>query len=142
MSSTTDKKSYGIDELSIGMSLTREVEVTDDTVRGFALVSGDHNPVHLDEEYASNTRFKKRIAHGMLGGSLFSTIFGTQLPGEGSIYVSQSLVFKRPIYIGDKIAATVTITRIDTEKRRVFFTTQCTVEGKVVIDGEAEIYIP
>ena len=111
-------------------------------VKAFAGVSGDRNPVHMDDEYAENSRFKKRIAHGMMSASYFSALFGTKIPGEGCVYVAQSLQFKRPVYLGDTVVATATVTKVDLERRRVFFRTTCKVKNKIVIDGEAELYVP
>ena len=111
-------------------------------VEAFAEVSGDRNPVHLDENYAAGTRFKRPLVHGLNSASFFSAIFGTRLPGTGCVYVSQSLNFKRAVHIGDTVVATVTITKIDEARRRVFFDTVCKVKGRLVIDGEAEIYVP
>ncbi|MFA0678094.1 MaoC family dehydratase, partial [Vibrio sp. 10N.222.51.A6] len=102
----------------------------------------DRNPVHLDEVYAENSRFKKRIAHGMISSSFFSALFGTKLPGEGCVYVSQSLKFRKPVYIDDTVVATVVVSEIDINKRRVYFDTYCKVGKQKVITGQAEIYIP
>lgn len=129
-------------EFSVGMSASYEQTVTDADIKNFAGVSGDYNPVHMSDEYASGSKFKKRIAHGLMSASYFSAIFGTKLPGEGCVYVEQSLKFKKPVYIGDTVRATVTIKRIDENKRRLFFDTVCSVKNHVVISGEAEIYIP
>ena len=119
-----------------------EQTITDADIKTFAGLSGDNNPVHMSEEYAENSRFKKRIAHGLLSASFFSALFGTKLPGYGCVYVSQNLNFKRPVYLGDTVKATVEIIKIDKEKSRVFFKTLCRVSGKIVIDGHAEIFIP
>jgi len=136
------KESYSIDEISIGMSASYSQTLTDADVKQFAAVSGDHNPVHLDENYAENSRYKKRIAHGLLSASFFSALFGTKLPGKGCVYVGQNLNFKRPVYLGDTVTATVTVCNLNVAKQRVFFETKCTVKNKVVIDGTAEIFIP
>lgn len=136
------KESYSIDEISIGMSVSSSQTITDDDVKQFASLSGDNNPVHLDETYAENSRYKKRIAHGLLSASFFSALFGTKLPGTGCVYVAQNLNFKRPVYIGDIVTARVTVTDINIDKKRVFFETVCTVNNKKVIDGSAELYIP
>ncbi len=136
------KESYSIDEITIGMSASYSQTLTDADVKQFAGVSGDHNPVHLDENYAENSRYKKRIAHGLLSASFFSALFGTKLPGKGCVYVGQSLNFKRPVYLGDTVTATITVTSLDILKKRVFFNTKCTVKNKVVIDGTAELFIP
>ena len=89
-----------------------------------------------------NSRYKKRIAHGLLSASFFSALFGTKLPGKGCVYVGQNLNFKRPVYLGDTVTATVTVSNFDVVKKRVFFETKCTVKNKIVIDGTAEIFIP
>jgi 3-hydroxybutyryl-CoA dehydratase len=136
------KNQRDIEGLIIGMTQSYEQTITDADVKAFSELSGDINPVHLSEEYAEKSRFKKRIAHGLLSASFFSALFGTRLPGYGCVYISQSLNFRRPVYLGDTVKATIEIIRIDLDKSRVFFRTFCTVRGKVVIDGEAEIFVP
>lgn len=136
------KESYRIKEIKIGMSVSYSQTITDADVKQFAGLSGDNNPVHMDEIYAENSRYKKRIAHGLLSASFFSSLFGTKLPGKGCVYVAQNLNFKRPVYLGDTVTAIVTVTSIDIVKKRVFFDTKCLVKNKVVIDGTAELYIP
>lgn len=130
-----------IDQLFVGMTESASKVITRDDVRRFSELSGDTNPIHLDKEYAKETRYKKNIAHGLMCASYFSGIFGTKLPGLGSIYVSQSLRFKRPIYIGDKVDVIVKITEIEINRKRVKFTTQCLVNSKICIDGFAEIHL-
>ena len=136
------KESYSINEIEIGMSASYTQTITDTDVKQFAGLSGDRNPVHMDECYAESSRYKKRIAHGLLSASFFSALFGTQLPGKGCVYVSQNLNFKRPVYLGDTVTAKITVLKIDVKKQRVFFETICTVNNKKVIDGTAELYIP
>ncbi|EON89328.1 MaoC family dehydratase [Plesiomonas shigelloides] len=131
-----------LDDIQVGMSVSYSQTITDADVKSFAGISGDHNPVHVDEIFAENSRFKKRIAHGLISGSFFSALFGTKLPGPGCVYVSQSFNFKRPVYLGDTVTAIATVTSIDITKRRVFFDTVCKVKNKTVIDGVAEIYVP
>ncbi|WP_415391183.1 MaoC family dehydratase [Porticoccus sp. Uisw_050_02] len=131
-----------IERLEIGMIESYEQTITDADIKAFAGLSGDNNPVHMSEEYAETSRFKKRIAHGLLSAGFFSALFGTKLPGYGCVYVSQNLNFRRPVYIGDTVKASVEIFKIDKEKSRVFFKTICKVKGKTVINGEAEIYVP
>lgn len=131
-----------IEEITLGMSFSYSQTVTDADIKAFAGVSGDRNPVHMDEEYAGNSRFKKRIAHGLMSASYFSAIFGTKFPGPGCVYVSQSLSFLRPVYIDDTVNAIATVKAVDFNKRRVFFDTVCKVKSKKVIVGEAEVYIP
>lgn len=135
---------YGYDfgELEVGMSAAIGRTVSEADILMFAGVSGDTNPVHVDEEFAASTMFGGRIAHGMLSASYVSTVFGTRLPGPGCIYLSQSLRFKAPVRVGDTVEARVTVTELNVAKRRAKFSTVCTVAGKVVLDGEAEIMIP
>ena len=109
------------------------VLIEDQAIIGFAGLSGDINPVHLDDDFAAGTIFKKRIAHGFLTGSLFSTALGTKLPGPGCIYLSQGLKFRAPVYIGDEVVATVRITAIDPEKARVTLACDASVNGKTVL---------
>ena len=131
-----------IEEIKIGMEVSYSQTITDSDVKEFAGVSGDRNPVHMDEEYAEHSRYKKRIAHGLMSASYFSALFGTKIPGEGCVYVAQSLRFKRPVYLGDTVTATVIVKEINLEKSRVFFRTICKVKNRIVIDGEAELYVP
>lgn len=133
---------YTLDMLEVGMSASYSQTITDYDIRAFAGLSGDRNPVHLDDNYAAESRFKQRIAHGMISSSFFSALFGTKLPGEGCVYVSQELNFRRPVYIGDTVTAVVEITAIDTEKRKVYFDTYCKVKKSKVITGTAVIYMP
>jgi 3-hydroxybutyryl-CoA dehydratase len=121
-------------------SLTRKV--TDADIRAFAEVSGDHNPIHLDDEYAATTRFGQRIAHGMFGASLISAVLGNELPGTGSIYLSQTLKFLAPVYLGDIVTARVTVTKIRDDKPIV--TLECVCEnqgGETLIKGEAVVLV-
>ena len=131
-----------IEEIKVGMESSYSQTVTDADIKAFAGVSGDRNPVHLDEKYAEASRYKKRIAHGLMTASYFSALFGTKIPGEGCVYVSQNLAFKRPVYVGDTVIATVQVTEIKLEKRRVYFRTTCKVNNKIVTDGNAEIFVP
>ena len=119
-----------------------EKEMTIEMVQIFAQISGDFNPVHLNKEYAAKTRYKKQIIHGLMATSLFSGLFGTRLPGEGCVYKSQNIKFKRPIYIGDLVKAKVEAFEINVENKIVKFRTQCFVKGKLVTDGYAEIFVP
>ena len=131
-----------LEEIEIGMNVSYSQTITDADVKAFSGISGDRNPVHLDEQYAENSRYKKRIAHGLMTASYFSALFGTKIPGEGCVYVSQSLNFKRPVYIGVTVVATVEVISVDLAKKRVFFRTTCKVKNKVVTDGEAELFVP
>ena len=131
-----------LEDLAVGQSaeLTRRVRAED--LVTFAEVTGDDNPVHLDEAYAETTRFGGRIAHGMLAGGYISAVIGTKLPGAGVIYVSQSLRFRRPVRIGDEVTAKVVVTALDEARARVSLSTVCLVDGKEVVAGEAEVLVP
>jgi acyl dehydratase len=134
---------YTIKEIQIGNTASQTMTITQEYVETFGRITNDLNPMHFDEAYANKTMFQKRIAHGMYVGSLFSKLFGLDLPGEGTIYVSQSLRFKRPVYFGDTITATVTVTEKNEDRNRVFF--QCVAtnqDGDVVITGDAEVMPP
>ncbi len=133
---------YYLEDLSEGMTAAIGKTITEADVAIFAGVSGDNNPVHVNEEYASRTMFRGRIAHGMLGGAMLSAVMGTKLPGPGAIYVSQTLKFRAPVRIGDTIIARVTIKSIRRDKKFVTFDTVCMVGKKTVIDGEALVMVP
>lgn len=135
-------RGYTIDELSVGMSARYERTVTVADIEAFAAVSGDHNPVHLDDAFAKTTRFKGRIAHGMLGASFISTAIASKLPGPGSIYLAQSLSFKAPVRPGDKVETVLTVSDVVRDKGRVVLKTRCRVGETVVIDGEATVLVP
>ena len=111
-------------------------------VKSFAFISNDFNPVHLDEKYAANSRYKRRIIHGLMATSLFSGLFGTKLPGEGCVYKLQIIRFKRAIYIGDLVTARVEVTEVNIKKKIIRYSTRCFVNEKVMIDGESEIFVP
>ena len=131
-----------LEDLSLGQSAELVRTVDEAAIVAFAQVTGDENPVHLDEAYAATTAFKTRIAHGMLSAGYISAVIGTKLPGPGAIYMSQALKFKRPVRIGDVVTARATITAIDAEKGRVTLETVCEVAGKAVLEGEALIMVP
>ncbi len=134
--------SHRFEDLELGMSASVSRTVSEADILMFAGVSGDTNPVHLDQEFAASTMFGGRIAHGMLSAGLISAVFGTRLPGPGSIYLSQTLKFKAPVKIGDTVVARVTVKELKTEKRRAVFSTVCSVGSTVVLEGEAELLIP
>jgi len=131
-----------LEDLSLGQSAELTRAVDEAAIVAFAAVTGDENPVHLDEAYAATTPFKTRIAHGMLSAGYISAVIGTRLPGPGAIYMSQALKFKRPVKIGDVVTARATIMAIDAEKGRVTLETVCEVDGKAVLEGEALIMVP
>jgi acyl dehydratase len=118
--------------------ITRTIEQAD--IDAFASVTGDHNPVHVDEEFAKTTRFGKRIAHGMLTASLISAVLANKLPGEGSVYLGQTLKFVAPVFPGDEITARVTVKEIREDKPIMKLETICLNQrGEVVIRGEATV---
>lgn len=131
-----------IEDIEIGMTRNLRKTVTDRDIQLFAEVSTDHNPVHLDDAYAQDTRFEGRIAHGMLTASLISAVIGEQLPGHGSVYLGQSLRFMAPVRPGDTVDTHVTVTAIDHAKRRVTLETHCAVGTTVVLKGEALVMAP
>ncbi|NNG06080.1 MAG: MaoC family dehydratase [Inquilinus sp.] len=133
---------YYLEDLAVGMSASFAKTLTDADIILFSGVSGDTNPVHLNEEYARETLFKGRISHGMLSAGFISAVLGTKLPGPGAIYISQSLRFTAPVRAGDTVTARCTVTEIVPEKRRAVLKTECLVGGKVVIDGEATVMVP
>jgi 3-hydroxybutyryl-CoA dehydratase len=130
-----------LEDLSVGQSAHRTRTVTEADIAAFAAVTGDENPVHMDEAYAATTPFKGRIAHGMLSAGYISAVLGVDLPGPGAIYLSQSLRFRRPVRIGDTVEARVTVAAIDADKARVTLETVCSVGGKPVVDGEAVVMV-
>jgi len=130
------------EDIKLGDSAEFGKTLTEADILMFAAASGDNNPVHLNQEYAEKTPFKTRIAHGMLTASLISTILGTKLPGEGTIYLSQSARFKAPVIIGQTVTARVTVIELDSAKKRVKMKTECLVNGKVVLEGESLVIAP
>lgn len=131
-----------IESLYIGISESYSQTITDADIKNFSGISGDKNPVHMDDEFAAKTQFKNRIAHGFMLAGFFSAIFGTRLPGPGCVYLSQEIKFLKPVYIGDTVTAKVELIKINKRSRRLTFSTICTVKNNVVITGEAEIYMP
>jgi 3-hydroxybutyryl-CoA dehydratase len=128
---------YDIEDLTAGMSATFSKTITEADIVLFASASGDNNAMHINEEFAQTTQFKGRIAHGMLTASVISAAIAGRLPGPGTVYLGQNLRFKAPVRPGDTVHATVTVKELSAEKRRVSLTTVCTVNGKVVIEGDA-----
>jgi 3-hydroxybutyryl-CoA dehydratase len=133
---------YFIEDLAVGMTASFQRTVTEADIVMFAGVSGDINPVHINEEYAKKSFFKGRIAHGMLGASYISTVLGTKLPGPGAVYIAQNLRFKAPIRAGDTVTARVTVSEVVVEKHRAQIQTQVSVGDRVAIDGDATVMLP
>lgn len=125
-----------------GDKASRTQTISDEMIRAFADLTGDTNPVHLDNAYASTTRFGRRIAHGMIGAGLISATLANDLPGPGTVYLSQTLQFKAPVYPGDTITATVEVKSTRPDKPIVTLSTICTnQENKVVLEGEAVVLV-
>jgi 3-hydroxybutyryl-CoA dehydratase len=139
---TNALRGYAFEELSVGMSALFSRTITDTDLRNFSGVSGDTNPMHLNEEYAKSTPFGGCIVHGFLTASLLSTVIGTKLPGPGCLYVSQTLRFKAPVHVNETVYAKATITALDAAKRRATLQTQCFVKDVLVLDGEAVVQLP
>ena len=131
-----------IEDLAVGMMRSLRKVVTDADIEMFATISTDRNPVHLDDDYARDTIFGGRIAHGMLTAGLISAVIGEQLPGHGTVYLGQTLKFLAPVRPGDMVTAEVEVTSIDYGKRKVTMETRCLVDGKRVLTGEAVVLAP
>ena len=129
-------------DIKIGDTFAKSRLVTDELIRAFAELSGDHNPIHLDEEYAAGTRFGKRIAHGMLSGAFISAVLGYEFQERRIVYLSQTMRFVFPVFIGDVITTTATVNQIREEKGIVKLDTACSnQDGKIVVEGEAVVMI-
>ncbi|HEY9348623.1 MAG TPA: MaoC family dehydratase [Inquilinus sp.] len=137
-----DAEGYFFEDLAVGMSANFGKTVTEADILMFSGVSGDTNPVHLNQVYAEGTRFRGRISHGLLSAGFISAVIGTRLPGPGSIYVSQTLQFKAPVRPGDTVTARVSVAGMMPERNRVVLQTRCYVGDRLVIDGEAVILVP
>ncbi|MDC3002667.1 MaoC family dehydratase [Paracoccaceae bacterium] len=131
-----------IEDIEMGMTRYIRKVITDRDIEQFAEISTDHNPVHLDDEYARDTIFEGRIAHGMLTAGLVSAVIGEQLPGHGTIYMSQNLKFLAPVRPGDLVYAEVKVVDMVIDKRRVKLDCRCEVNGKNVLVGEAIVLAP
>jgi 3-hydroxybutyryl-CoA dehydratase len=129
-------------DVKVGETFSTSREVTDELVRKFAEVSGDYNPIHLDEEFAKTTRFGRRIAHGMLSGAFISAVLGNEFSNRKIVYLSQTMKFVAPVYIGDTVTATGTVTAIREDKGIVKLDTVCTNQnGETLVKGEAAVMI-
>ncbi len=134
---------YTIEQLEVGQRASFSKTVSEFDVYMFAGISGDFNPAHINQAYAEQTAFKTRIAHGMLSAGFISTVLGNQLPGPGTIYISQSMTFLAPVNIGNTITATAEVVEVIADKKRVRLKTVCTnQDGKEVLTGEALVSPP
>jgi len=124
------------------ISHTKKFQITDEAIKLFAEASHDRNPIHLDKEYAKGTRFKKRVCHGMLIAGLFSAVIGNEFPGRGTIYVTQTLKFRRPVFVGDEVTIVIKVLEI-LEKKKIKLETVClNIEDEVAVTGEAVVIPP
>jgi 3-hydroxybutyryl-CoA dehydratase len=142
MQLSTTPKSYAFEDLFLGQKARLVSQVTQADIEAFARISGDMNPVHLDADYAATTPFKGTIAHGMLTAAYVSAVFGTDMPGPGVIYVSQTLNFRAPVRAGDEVITSVVVVDLMPAKKRARFDCLCTVRGKTVLEGEAILMVP
>ncbi len=128
--------------LNPGDTASRTTTITDEMIRLFADLSGDNNPVHLDDAYAQTTRFGRRIAHGMIAAGLISAALANDLPGPGTVYLSQTLQFKAPVFPGDSITTTVEVKSVRADKPIVTLATSCkNQDDKIVLEGEAVVLV-
>lgn len=142
MTDLTELHGLFFEDLKVGQTALYARTVTETDIVLFAGISGDNNPVHINEEFASNTMFSGRIAHGMLTAAFISTVLGMKLPGPGAIYVSQTLRFKAPVRAGDTLNVRATVADLVPEKRRATLSTVITVGNRVVLEGEAVVIVP
>ncbi|MHA7899575.1 MAG: MaoC family dehydratase [Henriciella sp.] len=138
----TYKDGYKFEDLSVGMTHETHHVITEKDIELFAEVSGDRNPLHMDEEFAKNTAFGQRIAHGALTASYISGILGNDLPGPGSIFVGLNMRFRRPVFIGSNVIVRVEVTEKQERGNRVTLKVSCNVDGKAAISGEAMVMVP
>ena len=129
-------------DIKIGDKFAKNRTVTDELIREFAEVSGDYNPIHLDDEFAKTTRFGRRIAHGMLSGAFISAVLGYEFKERRIVYLSQTMKFIAPVFIGDTVTAAATVTKIREDKGIVVLETVCTNQnGETLVKGEAAVMI-
>ena len=131
-----------IDDLTIGLERSRSTIVTRELIEGFGAVSGDRNPVHFDDAFAKTTPFGGVIAHGMLSAGFISALIASELPGEGTVYLKQSLAFRAPVRPGDEVVTTCRVQQVDPAKRRVTLDCLCAVGDTIVVEGEALVLAP
>lgn len=137
-----ESRTVFFEDMSVGMTETYLKEVKSSDVIGFAEISGDRNPIHLSEHFAARTQFGSRIAHGLYTASLISAVIGTRLPGPGAVYLSQTLQFKAPVRIGDMVEAKVEVVELIEKGDRARLSCSCSVDGQVVLEGEAVVKAP
>ncbi len=132
---------YYLEDLEVGMEATTEMVITGEKIDAFADIIGDHNPIHVDAEFAKTTQFGQRIAHGALSASLISAVLGNDLPGPGAVFVELNLRFRRPAFIGDKVIAVARVDEINPRNGRVKMKCYCEVNGKQICRGDAGVVV-
>ena len=132
---------YFLEDLEVGMYAESEMEITGEKIDAFADIIGDHNPIHVDEEFAKTTMFGQRIAHGALSASLISAILGNDLPGPGAVFVELNLRFRRPAFIGDLVIGRAEVAEINEKTGRVKMKCYCSVNGKQICRGDAGVVV-
>lgn len=137
------EKGMTIDQLRVGQVHETNVTITEEMIERFAQATGDHNPIHVDEDYAKGTIFKARVAHGMLQAGILSGVLGTRFPGVGTIYLSQTLKFLKPVFIGDHITFRLKVVELLKEKNRIRLETVCfNQKGEITLTGDALVMPP
>ncbi|HVY90618.1 MAG TPA: MaoC family dehydratase [Hyphomonadaceae bacterium] len=136
------KKGKTFADLAVGMQVSIQNTVSEQDVQDFARVSGDHNPLHMDEEYAKTTQFGTRIAHGALTASYISAVLGNDLPGPGAVFMELNLKFVRPVKIGDTVTSTAEVIAMEERGCRVTLAVKGETNGKIVMKGEAKVMVP
>jgi len=137
----TDNVKFYLEDLEIGMRATTSMVITAEKIDTFAELTGDKNPIHVDEEFAKTTMFGKRIAHGALSASLISAVLGNDLPGPGAVFVELNLRFRRPAFIGDEVVAVAEVAEINARNGRVKMKCYCEVDGKQICRGDAGVVV-
>jgi len=137
----TDNVKFYLEDLEIGMRATTSMVITAEKIDIFAELTGDKNPIHVDEEFAKTTMFGKRIAHGALSASLISAVLGNDLPGPGAVFVELNLRFRRPAFIGDEVVAVAEVAEINERNGRVKMKCYCEVDGKQICRGDAGVVV-
>lgn len=137
----TDNVKFYLEDLEIGMRATTSMVITAEKIDTFAELTGDKNPIHVDEEFAKTTMFGKRIAHGALSASLISAVLGNDLPGPGAVFVELNLRFRRPAFIGDEVVAVAEVAEINARNGRVRMKCYCEVDGKQICRGDAGVVV-
>jgi len=137
----TNNVKYYLEDLEVGMKATTNMVITGEKIDIFAELTGDKNPIHVDEEFAKTTMFGKRIAHGALSASLISAVLGNDLPGPGAVFVELNLRFRRPAFIGDDVIAVAEVAEINERNGRVKMKCYCEVNGKQICRGDAGVIV-